>query len=101
MVAGLTLEEELDLARAENRRYRAAVAIAMRGLADARDQGFADASAVLAHINAALSPQPAKPTPSPPWRQALASARRLLGRPGTGARQGPEEVSTQAQITHR
>jgi hypothetical protein len=96
MVAGLTLEEELDLARAENRRYRAAVAIAMRGLSDARDQGFADAPAVIAGVNAALSPQPANPAASPLWPQALAWARRLLGRPGTGARQGPKEVSTQA-----
>ena len=43
MVGGLTDDEDNFLLAAENRRQRAAVEIALRGLAEARDAGFARA----------------------------------------------------------
>ena len=46
MAAGLTGVEELNLAMAENRRYRAALEIAIQGLSAARDRGFQDASGI-------------------------------------------------------
>ena len=76
MPAGLTVGEELDLAVAENRRYRAAMAIALQGLDAARERGFPQASDVIGDINDALAPPP------PPTRQRmpgrLAGLRRWL-----------------------
>ena len=80
MVAGLTYAEELDLAVAENRRYRAAIDIAVQGLATARDQGFAGASDVIAHVNNALSPKAPAPSSPPLWPRFVAWAKSLFGR---------------------
>jgi hypothetical protein len=79
MVAGLTLGEELDLTRAENQRYRAAVAIAMQGLSTARDRGFEDAAAVIASIDATLAPRPAMPPPRLYMPRVAHWGARLLG----------------------
>ena len=78
MVAGLTSSEELSLAMAENRRYRAAIEIAVRGLATARDHGFQDASGVIEDVNRALAQRPL-PTRTL-WPQLAAWAKRLTGR---------------------
>jgi hypothetical protein len=77
MVAGLTPGEELDLAMAENERCRAAIEIAIRGLSAARDQGFQDASEVIADVNAALAQ--ITPPPPPLWPQLVAWAKSLSG----------------------
>jgi hypothetical protein len=84
MVAGLTYAEELDLAVAENRRYRAAVDIAIQGLATARDRGFEGASDVIAHVNSALSPK--APASSSPllWPRFVAWAKSLSRRAPSG-----------------
>lgn len=84
MVAGLTLGEELELALAENRRYRAAVDVAVQGLSAARDEGFQDASGVIARINSALAPAPPAPAQPLLWPQFLAWAKGL-----TNPRAGP------------
>jgi hypothetical protein len=80
MVAGLTRGEELELALAENRRYRAAIDIAVRGLAAARDSGFQEASGIIARVNEALARASAAHPPAPLWPQVLAWARRLHNR---------------------
>jgi hypothetical protein len=77
MVAGLTPREELELALAENRRYRAAIHIAVTGLSAARERGFRDASAVIASINEALVRMPLAPRPAPLWPQVRAWLKRL------------------------
>lgn len=71
MVAGLNPGEELELALALNRRYRAAIEIAVRALSTARDHGHADASKAIAGINDALS-RPV-PAPGPPLWPKLAN----------------------------
>jgi len=80
MVAGLTQGEELALATAESRRYRVALDLAVRGLAAARDQGYAGASDVIADINAALVPNAPPASIQPLWPQLAALTRRLFGR---------------------
>ena len=78
MPAGLTVGEELDLALAENKRYRAAMAIALRALDAARERGLPQASEVIGDINEALA---APLTPSPRRAKApgrLAGLRRRL-----------------------
>jgi hypothetical protein len=42
----------------ENRRYREAIEIALRRLAEARAEGFARASEIIAEINATLPMKP-------------------------------------------
>ena len=86
MVAGLTQGEELALATAENRRYRAALDLAVRGLAAARDQGYAGASEVIADVNAALVPKTSLAPAEPLWPQLAALTRRLLGKTATRSR---------------
>jgi hypothetical protein len=77
MPAGLTLGEELDLAVAENRRYREAIAKALQGLDAAREHGFAQASDVIGDINEILTqPPPAATRRAMPAQ--LASLRKLL-----------------------
>ena len=66
MAGGLTGDEDRFLLAAENRRYREAVEIALRGLAEARDAGFARAPEIIADINAALAVKPLPP-PEPIW----------------------------------
>jgi hypothetical protein len=80
MAAGLTGVEELNLAMAENRRYRAALEIAIKGLASARDRGFQDASGVMADVNAALAQRPLPPAPPPLWPQFAAWTKGLSER---------------------
>lgn len=72
----LTEGEERGLVQAENIRLRKALDIAQRGLAAARDAGFAPASAVIAEMNAALTPvvPVSEPLRLPAW------LRWLLGR---------------------
>jgi hypothetical protein len=79
MTMGLTGEEELSLAAAENRRYRAALEIAIRGLATARDQGFQEASGIIADVNTALTQRPLPPAPEPLWPLLANWAKRLRG----------------------
>lgn len=80
MVAGLTLGEELELAHAENRRYRAAIAVALQGLSTARDRGYHDASGVIAGVNDALGGVPAQPAAPPLWPRLAAWVRSLRNR---------------------
>jgi hypothetical protein len=80
MVAGLTQSEELALASAENRRYRAALELALRGLAAARDHGFTGASDVIADINAVLVPKTPPAPVQPLWPPLAALIRWLFGR---------------------
>jgi hypothetical protein len=77
MPGGLTLGEELDLATAENRRYRAALEIALKGLATARKRGFPEASDIIGDVNAALASRPA--AASPPVRPALLAWGGVIG----------------------
>jgi hypothetical protein len=80
VVAGLTYGEELDSARAEAERCRAALDIAIRGLSAARDQGFERASDIIADVNSALSPKRRRAPTSPVLPQLAAWARSLLGK---------------------
>jgi hypothetical protein len=80
MVAGLTQSEELNLAMAANRRYRAALEIAIRGLSAARDRGFQEASGFIQDVNTALAHVSPPPTPPPLWPQFVAWAKGLSGR---------------------
>jgi hypothetical protein len=57
-MTGLTISEERELAEARARRLQAALDVAMRGLAAARDSGFADANGYIAEANEALSKAP-------------------------------------------
>jgi hypothetical protein len=78
MVAGLSQSEELELALAQNRRYRAAIDIAVSGLSAARDNGFSEASVVIGRINDTLSRSARPARHSPPWPQLAGWARDLL-----------------------
>jgi hypothetical protein len=78
MVAGLSQSEELELALAQNRRYRAAIDIAVRGLSAARDNGFGEASVVIGRINDALGRSARPARRSPLWPQFAGWARDLL-----------------------
>lgn len=85
MVAGPTLGEELELARAENRRYRTAIAVAMDGLSAARNRGYHDASGVIAGVNDALGSVPAPPAAPPLWPRLLTWVRSLRSRRAAGS----------------
>ena len=76
MVAGLTGAEELNLAIAANRRYRAALDIAIHGLASARDCGYQDASLVMADVNAVLTHRPVAHMSPPLWPRIFAWLKR-------------------------
>jgi hypothetical protein len=71
MAGGLTDDDDRDLLRVENRRYREAVEIALRRLAEARAEGFARASEIIAEVNSALAVKPLPP-PEPVWPQIAA-----------------------------
>jgi hypothetical protein len=77
MAGGLTDDEDRYLLRVENRRYREALEIALRGLAEARAEGFARASEIIAEINATLAMKPLAP-PEPVWPQIVAWLARLV-----------------------
>ena len=79
MAGGLTTGEELDLAIEEIGRQRAALDIAMRGLAAARDGGFPDANRFMAEANEALAGKLPPPVPLLP-SQFRAWIKGLLGR---------------------
>ena len=57
MVAGLDEGEELALATAENRRYRAALDLAVQGSPLRATRDMPDASEVIADVNASPRPQ--------------------------------------------
>jgi hypothetical protein len=79
MVAGLSLTEELALAVQENRRYRAAMQIALEGLQEANDRGFHCASEIISNIERALdASRPATPVPASPTAALLESLRAWL-----------------------
>jgi hypothetical protein len=77
MTMGLTGEEELSLAAAENKRYRAALEIAIRGLSAARERGFQEASGVIADVNSALAQRQLPPASEPLWPLLASWAKRL------------------------
>ena len=76
MIGGMTTGEELDLALAEIGRQRQALDIALRGLAAARDAGFAGADRFIAEVNEALAVrqrpiQPVLPPHVTAWLKGL------------------------------
>jgi hypothetical protein len=75
-MVGLTYEEDRFLLAAENACYRKAIEIALRGLEEARDAGFARAPEIIAEINAALTVTPL-PEPKPLWPTVAAWCKRL------------------------
>jgi hypothetical protein len=77
MAGGLTDDEDRYLLRVENRRNREAVEIALRELAEARAEGFARASEIIADVNAALAVKPLAP-PEPVWPKIEAWLARLV-----------------------
>lgn len=75
----LTDDENRVLLQAENMRLRKALDIALRGLAAARDAGFADANRIIAEVNEAMVAKPIPSAPSP-LRELAARLSKLLGR---------------------
>ena len=75
-MVGFAYEEDRFLLTAENACQRRAIEIAIRGLDEARDAGFARAPEIIADINAALTVTPL-PEPQPLWSKVAAWGRRL------------------------
>jgi hypothetical protein len=78
-MVGLTEHEDRYLLAAENRRYRDALDVALRDLAEAQGAGFARAPEIIADINSALAAKPLR-APSPMWPKMAMWLSRMVGK---------------------